>query len=224
MLLYEGGCAILLSGHLRNFEECFQSFKENILDHNYCHIYMQIYASDLPKLSLAMQLYKPQRVLIEKPVQDFVPSVAWKSATNPISYYWQCKNLRTAFGLVPNNYSCVVKARYDIKFRVPIKFLEFDMRQINIPAHRQNLFGPNTITDVFAFSSYKNMDYYTSIYNFIDNYIRQGISCVPESLLAHHLRNKSLCRPIFPIFLRNLCMTAPHGHKELWTGPPPETS
>jgi len=216
MLLHDGTCAIIISGYLRDFVKYFPSFKECILDHNNCHIYMQIYASELDRIQKAVQLYKPQRILVEEPIKDFVFEGEWNTYTNREGYYWQCKNLKTAFGLVPDYYPCVVRTRYDLKYTSPIKFLSFNLHHIHIPAHRIGLYGyqGNGITDVFAFSSYENMRYYTSLYDYINHYVKQGVECTPEVLLMHHLRDKSLVRPIFPIFLRDMCMTTPHGHHE----------
>ncbi len=38
--------AIILSGQLRNFEQCYPSLKAHILDHNECDIYLQTYITE----------------------------------------------------------------------------------------------------------------------------------------------------------------------------------
>jgi len=196
--------AIILSGQLRNFDECYPSLKEHILDHNDCHIYMHTYLDTEPeKLQQAISLYQPQKLLLEQPEKDF--SICEQCGPDREPMYWMWRNVRVAFCLIPEYYECIVKARYDLKYTQPIVFADHDMAAINIPSGGNFL---NGINDLFAFGSPTNMEYYCSMIDVIDQYVsEEGITCHPETLLRHHLRDKQVDRPVFPIILRDVIMT-----------------
>ena len=213
--------AIILSGQLRQYQECFPSLRDNILKHNNCHIYMHTYIqTDKEDIHQAIKLYRPQKLLLENPVKDFRTADynQWplgfrkafrhnlKDKTDDL--YWQHRNLQTIFGEVPSNtYDCIVKARYDLKYYKPIKFAEYSMDNINIPDTKPGQFGGGLL-DVFAFSCYDHMRYYCNMIDKINQYVEEeAIRCVPEVLLLHHLRNKPILRMDFPISLREIWMT-----------------
>jgi len=204
--------AIVLSGQLRNFDECFPSFKANILDHNDCHIYMHTYIdTDMAQLQKAIALYQPQRLLLERQEQDFQVCPKCVHPTPPTrskreAMYWMFRNVQVAFKTIPaDRYDCIVKARYDLQYTKPIVFFDYDMNNINVPDGSDFLGG---LGDLFAFSCYAHMEYYFTMYEKIEQYVMvDGVNCHPETLLRYHLRDKPLFRPDFPLYLRDICMT-----------------
>lgn len=186
--------AILLSGKLRDFKNCYPSLRHHILDRNDCDLFLQAYAEE-PEIDDAICLYKPRCSIIEK--EDLVSKsfVSSYSACDGrmSSCPWQWRNWKAAFSLVPSQvYDCVVRCRYDLKFDSPLDFSKFDMNEMNIPMGADWLGG---ICDVFAFSSYKNMMWYMTMTDLVDAYIPK-IGCHPETVLKHHLNNNPMGFPI----------------------------
>ena len=197
--------ALILSGQLRNFQECFESLKEHVLGHNDCHIYMHTYVdSDPEELQRAIQLYNPHKLLLERPEKDFTICEDCGSQREP--FFWMWRNVQAAFKLIPQGiYDCVVKARYDLIYTEPIFFQEHDLDDINIP-QGANLLGG--IGDLFALSSLTKIKQNCSMIDKMNQYVEtDGIACHPETLLKHHLKDGHLQRPIFPLYLRGVCMT-----------------
>ena len=196
--------ALILSGQLRNFEECFPSLEEHILNHNDCHIYMHTYLdTDPEELQRAIELYKPHKLLLERAEKDFEVCQTCGPEREPMHWMW--RNVQAAFRLIPPNYDCIVKARYDLSYTQPIIFADYDISVINIPEGANFLGG---IGDLFAFSTPANMEYYCGMIDKIEQYVEEdGIECHPETLLKHHLKDQTLLRPIFPLYLRGICMT-----------------
>jgi len=205
--------AIILSGQLRTFQDNYQSLKNNILDHNDCHIYMQTYIdTELSLLQRAIELYNPHKFLIEKPIKDF--NVCANCEPTREAMFWMLRNAQATYKLIPTTYDCVVKARYDIEYETPIIFADYDMNNINIPSGSDWLGG---INDLFAFSSHQNIGHYCSLFNNLDNYVNNDhIACHPETLLRHHLKDKPVHRFNFPLYLRGFRMTDCTGAD--WTG------
>lgn len=205
--------AIILSGQLRNFDECYASFKTNILDHNVCDIYLQTYISE--DYGRAIQLYQPFKTILEQPDQDFTVAELCKCSIHNGangSMYWMHKNNKSVFSIVKKNwYDCVVRTRYDVTYSAPIEFNKFDMDNINIPAGGNWLGG---INDLFVFSSYDNMSKYCNLIDYINEYVNNGVMCHAETLLKYHLVSNSLNinRFEFELILRGHSMTSdPYG-------------
>lgn len=199
--------AIIISGQLRDFSDCYPSLQDNILDHNDFHIYLHTYADTPPdKLALAMELYRPHRLLVEKPIKRFSLCDGCSNQTpDRESMYWQYLNWKTVFQLVPNEYEYVLKVRYDIKYEKPVIISQFDPNHINIPMGGDFLGG---LSDLVAFSSYSNMSHYCALVDHVNHYVNeQSINCHPETLLKHHLSEYKIARFDFPVYLRNVCMT-----------------
>lgn len=199
--------ALILSGQIRNFEECFPSLKKHILDCNDVDIYMHAYIDD-QAVQKAIDLYKPKQVLLTDHTKFFsMCEQCLNSQPQKETMYWMHHNIKRVFNIIPTEirYDCVIKARYDISYTKTLTVAEYDMSCINIPAGGDFLGGYG---DLFAFSNYENMLYYCSIIDYINKYVTvDNINCHPETLLKKHLADKKITRFDMPIYLRNICMT-----------------
>lgn len=196
--------ALLLSGHLRCFRDCYESLKRNILDVTNCDIFMHLYASD--DAEDALHLYKPKKYIISDPSESVSYSVdpvcrmykAPETDVDGVFSMWN--NINKAFSLVDPYYDCVIKGRYDIKFSAPLKLNLLNMNDINIPEGGDWRGG---MFDMLALSSYENMRYYCSMIDCLNRYTRdERILFHPEIVLRHHLRDCSTYRFPFPVYLR----------------------
>lgn len=194
--------ALYISGELRTFRNCFNSFKSNILDPNNCDIFMHLYKDDAIKE--ALELYDPKKVLIVDKNHYFpnISNVCVRQKmheTNVDSLYRQWDNIKKSFDLIDLKYDCVVKLRYDIKYTKPIIFSDFDMNFLNVPIGgdwRGGLF------DMFAFGSYEIMKTYSNLIEKINLFCEQGIPFHSETLNKHNNLNSQVKRFDYPILLR----------------------
>lgn len=198
--------ALLLSGKMRFVEKCFSSIYNNIISPNDCDVYMQTYL-DSVGVEKAIDIYKPKAVLLESEesiVSEFKSSYP-NCKNNQVSVPFQWRNLRAVFSMIEEKqYDCVIRSRYDIKFSNILRVNDFDMNLMNIPMGADFCGG---IFDMFAFSSQKNMKWYMSIFDFMENYdkISSCTTCHPETMMLNHLQNSPTKFPInrfdYPVFV-----------------------
>lgn len=196
--------ALILSGHLRCFKDCYESLKRNVLDVTNCEVFMHLYDSE--DTEDAIELYKPTKYIVVDPLQsasyliDPVCRIYKASETDVDGVFSMWNNINKSFGLVNSDYDCVIKGRYDIKFSGPLKLDSLNMNAINIPEGGDWRGG---MFDMFAVSSYENMKYYCSLIDCLNRYTRdERILFHPEILLRHHMRDCITHRFPFPVYLR----------------------
>jgi hypothetical protein len=87
------------------------------------------------------------------------------------------------------NYDVVIRARTDTHFQTELDIIQNDL--LNLPSGRVKADSfPNSdgISDVFAFGNSKLMDYYSSMYLNLMEYVNQGHYMIPpENLLRVHM-------------------------------------
>lgn len=182
--------AVILSGDIRNFDECYSSLESNILRYNECDIFMHAY--DEGRISEALELFKPRKFLVDaknKNVSD-IHSACFHNKppeANPESIFAMWNNVKKSFSLVDQNYDFVLKTRYDVKYCSPLEIKRLNSRSLWIPEGgdwRGGLF------DMLCVSSYENMKMYCSLYDKLNEYSASGVPCHSETMLRHHV-NKS---------------------------------
>lgn len=180
--------AVLLSGDVRTFRDCYPSLKANILDKNDCDLYLHLYNnSDMQEV---LNTYRPISYISEDKdsfnvEMDPLCNINKPPEVTPISVFCQWRNVKKVFSLVNGSYDCVLKTRYDIKYTNPLVLADFDMNTVHVPLGgdwRGGLF------DMVAFSSYSNMSKYCSLFENINLYLRDGVSCHSEILNRHNLQ------------------------------------
>jgi hypothetical protein len=195
--------AVVLAGDTRTFRECYSSLEACILSRNECDVYMHAYEDE--NLDEALRMYRPQKYITEKKdeISFQVPDVCYKTRfpeVDPFSLMCQWRNLQKAFDLINGNeYDCVLKTRYDIKYANPINFDSFEMGSLNVPMGgdwRGGLF------DMFGFGSYEIMKNYCSLFLRFEEYCRSGVPCHSETLNRFNNRNVQINRFEYTILLR----------------------
>jgi hypothetical protein len=87
------------------------------------------------------------------------------------------------------NYDVVIRARTDTHFQTELDIIQNDL--LNLPSGRvkaDNFPNSDGISDVFAFGNSKLMDYYSSMYLNLMEYVNQGHYMIPpENLLRVHM-------------------------------------
>jgi len=182
--------AIILSGQLRTYRECFNSFNENILKilkNNYyvdiyCHIWNYEKKEDIEEL---LYLYKPNKYIITESINYKLPDFCEEL------YFQECENfpyskidshtnpkygIYKAFDLVKNNekiYDFVMRCRYDCLFEKNICLNEIENMKKNCIyvgyGHTKYLNNCQTnMNDAFAFGFYEDMEKYSNFYENIN--------------------------------------------------------
>ena len=155
-------------------------------------------------------LYSPKKILIEnqKPFIDKELAFREKPVSgdhpdNPYPNRWYIRPqwfLSMCYSIMESNrlkkeyeihsgfkYDCVVRHRFDMNFLPPpINFSELDMQHLYAMRHSHNQYS---FHDTFAFSNSENMDYYSDLFNRVDDYYKAGIEFCPEIMLGWHIIN-----------------------------------
>ena len=109
--------------------------------------------------------------------------------TSVINTLNQWRNRKLAFDQMATG-EMIVISRSDLMFTGKIDFSIVTPNIVYIP-EGQDYGGFN---DQFAFGDYSAMQWYTRLYDFIDEYWEAGCKFHPETLLAYHLRNTMVIR------------------------------
>lgn len=196
--------ALILSGDLRNFRDCFSSLESNVLNYNQIDVYMHCY--DCDEVNEAESLYRPKKMVVDKR-DDNICQIS-KSCfenkapeTDPHSMFCMWKNVKKSFDLMEERYDVVLKTRYDVKYCSPLKLNEFDTHFLWVPEGgdwRGGLF------DMMSFSSHDNMRGYCSLIDSLNKYSEAGVPCHPEIMLKYHVQNSkiALSRFDYTVLLR----------------------
>lgn len=113
---------------------------------------------------------------------------------NMCSMYY---NNKKAFELIEEhmksnniNYDLIVKFRPDIMNEyLPTFFIPQD-NEVYTPD--EHVFGWPAINDMIAFGNFETMKVYSSMYDYIDQYIDNGVLFHPETMLRYHLDDKGI--------------------------------
>lgn len=206
--------AICLSGFLRTFDKNYISFLHNVLERMNADVFIHTWdtlgnpnnSNDNPvsKLSTASfkqkinTYYNPKSLIIE-PIKHFniSPLMREKSISHDthsvLCMYYKvraCNDLKMAYEKLHDfKYDCVIRCRTDLNFKTPFILNELDdFTKVYFPMYG-DYGGYN---DQFAFSSSEHMDIYSTVFNHIEDYLRQGIMLNPEALLKYHLTKNKL--------------------------------
>jgi hypothetical protein len=94
-----------------------------------------------------------------------------------------CNRLKQEYEQRNNfTYDVVIRGRFDLLLNEDIKFGDLNI------IHTPKYLSYETISDVFAYSSSKNMDYYSSCYLNFQNIYNTGIEFNPHNILLKHLQ------------------------------------
>lgn len=184
--------ALILSGDVRNFEECYPSLESNILNYNECDVFFHAY--DDGKVAEAVKLLNPKKAIVDSKSsnQSEISSSCFYNKppeTDPVAVFAMWKNIKKSFNIVEKGYDVVLKTRFDVKYCSPLKIKEFDHKNVWIPEGGDWRGGT---FDMMSFSSYDNMKYYCSLFDRLNEYSSHGVPCHSEMMLRYHLSNHDL--------------------------------
>jgi SAM-dependent methyltransferase len=207
--------ALCISGHLRTFEENFQSIKNNILDRLDCDVF--IHTWDILGLSYRFtdaelhntetglllnkikQLYNPRKIVIEKtknfPVKPIMQArlIDHRDIPGILSMYYKveaCNDLKREYEKEHGfTYDCVIRFRGDLYAEQPIPIDErTNLNYLYLPAFGN--FGG--ACDQFAFGNSSVMDKYSTLYSNMEVHLHNGAPFHPEKLLLYHIEKQGL--------------------------------
>lgn len=202
--------AIIMAGDLREFTATWSNFKNNVLEHQDCDVYMHCYNSE--QVEAALDLYLPEKYKIENKEEvvvdyDDVCNRNTFAEVNVAAGFYQWRNVQEAFGLIDpdKKYDFILKTRYDIDHKdvFCIEDMNLSPDVFNVPSGGDWRGG---LLDMLAISSYENMKYYSSMYNYMNGYtLNDNVPSHSEILLRHHLQKPGLpdvVRWKYDIYLR----------------------
>lgn len=202
--------ALCISGHLRTFEDNYQSVKSHILDKLDCDVFIHtwdimglsyrftdasLYAIETQRLAERIkQLYNPKKMVMET-TQTFKATplmharqLDHRDIPGILSMYYKieaCNKLKQEYEKENNfKYNCAIRFRGDL-------YMESDLPIDNI-TNLNYLFIPlfgnfGGVCDQFAYGSSEIMDVYSSLYSNINKYMEAGAPMHPERLLQFHV-------------------------------------
>jgi hypothetical protein len=154
------------------------------------------YTFNVDTLKIIMDYYKP-RIILNEPQMNFniYKDVDYETI-NPISPYSMFYSIKIANDLKSyyenkNNfkYDVVIRCRFDIS----IENFDINLSEIDLSYIYTDTVGNDFPNDQLAISSSENMDYYSSLYDKINDYYNEGFrNFVGERLLRHHLKDSKL--------------------------------
>lgn len=221
--------ALCISGHLRTFEDNFESVKINILDRMNCDVFIhtwdimgiayrpcdsRLYSIETQRLVNKIQnLYNPKKLVIE-PTKNFSITPLMQSRlldhrdiSGILSMFYKieaCNNLKKDYEKEKQfSYDCVIRFRGDLFMETPMPVdVNTNLNHLFIPVYGN--FGG--ICDQFAYGCSPIMDTYSELYSNIQRYLEKGAPMHPEKLLQFHIEYNRL--PIAKVHVRFLIKRA----------------
>lgn len=196
--------AMIMSGDLRCFKECYEFTRKNIIEVTNCDIYMHTYKC--PEAIDAILLYNPKAIIINEKSEKYNKKIKeiCKIHKDPVTHVdnvmnmW--KNIKLSFDLIEEEYDLIIKSRYDLIINEKINLNNIKSEFINIPIGYDFRDGLN---DLFAIGNLSNMKYYCNMIKKIEKYNeKEKILFHPETLLKHHLKIKNVNRFKLSLFIK----------------------
>ena len=147
-------------------------------------------------------LIEPQKAFIEENLAFREPAVSGDQPDNPYPNRWYIRPqwfLSMCYSIMESNrlkkefeaennfvYDCVIRLRFDMNFQAHLDLSKADLNRVYAMRHTHEGCG-YSYHDTFGFSNSKNMDYYSSLFNKVDDYFKVGIEFCPEIMLGWHL-------------------------------------
>lgn len=221
--------ALCISGHLRTFEDNYQSVKNNILDKLDCDVFIHtwdimglsyrftdasLYAVETRRLAERIKnLYNPKKFVMEQ-TKTFIATplmharqLDHRDIPGILSMFYKieaCNQLKIDYENENNfKYDCVIRFRGDLYMETGLP--------IDSTTNLNHLFIPvfgnfGGVCDQFAYGSSSIMDTYASLYSNITKYMQAGAPMNPERLLQFHVDVNKL--PIHKVHVKYLIKRA----------------
>lgn len=207
--------AVCISGYLRSFERTFDRLHTNLLKNINADVFIHTWdmlgaplrSFDAPLIKMNThnvlnkinKIYNPARLVIEHgknfPISALMHSknTDRRDINGVLAMFYKikaCNQIKSDFERKHNfKYDCVIRIRSDLMFMTPFNITSNqNMDKLFIP------FGYDYegINDQVAYGSSAIMDQYSSIYDNIENLLREGEKLNPERLLKSHITKLNL--------------------------------
>ena len=210
--------ALCISGQMRFLEKGFQKLKDNLILPNNCDVFIHSWFDDSMigenyssrwnyKVNQnittdAINLYNPKLYKFEPPI-DFNYKVDKYDEERVLGVYpriiktshsmfysiMKCNDLKLKYEQDNNfKYDCVIRARFDYNLNTKIDVSKLDLNNIyvNNGCTHENL----CVNDHISISNSDNIDYYSDVFNNIDNIYNKGSRYNPEVILGRYIHKK----------------------------------
>lgn len=192
--------ALCLSGLTRFWQIGYKFYYENLIKEYNPDIFAHIwYDSDPHENKDFVKAYKPKKISIDKNNQIKLKqkysrgTSKTNKAYNIFSFYKSLQasnNLKILYEIENDfRYDWVFRLRIDYALNRKFDLTTLDNNKIHVP---NDLMERDLITDQFAFSSSKNMNIYSSVYDQLDNYYSSGEDMIGEHMLVRHLKENNI--------------------------------
>jgi len=210
--------ALCISGQMRFLEKGFQKLKDNLILPNNCDVFIHSWFDDSMigenyssrwdyKVNQnittdAINLYNPKLYKFEPPI-DFNDKVDKYDEERVLGVYpriiktshsmfysiMKCNDLKLKYEQYNNfKYDCVVRARFDYNLNTKIDVSKLDLN--NIYVNNGCTHEKLCVNDHIAISNSDNIDYYSDVFNNIDNIYNEGSRYNPEVILGRYIHKK----------------------------------
>jgi hypothetical protein len=226
--------ALLLSGQVREAREVFPTIKSRIIDRFNTDVFISTwdrseeiknslhadsrFLTDSLSLDETLENFVPKMFILDRYESEGIQKIAEKALSydtfttqtgemNPISVFLMWYKIKQSFILmsayeeiIGEKYDYVIKGRFDLYFHNDI-VLDSNLNTICIPPGYDWKGGVN---DIFAWGGRDAMEWYCSLYDYLEDYILSTGFFHPETLLRHHLVSSeyNLERPDLKVSLR----------------------
>lgn len=210
--------AICYSGQIRNFQECFPTHLENIINTNKHHSFYIFghfwHNTDLDgkpffngyekrgrinkEDACSFLNINPSSVIFDKPVNfksNIQPDHRFPHPVDrTLSMFMSiamANLLKNTFSTIRNiSFDLNIRIRTDLFFHKPIDMSNFDLDLCHV--NDQYIHTDYAVNDLFAIANNKNMDKYCSVYDNIPNLIQDGCAVNPECFLGYNLKKNMI--------------------------------
>jgi hypothetical protein len=179
-------------GYKFHYENLIKEYEPDIFIHTW-------YDNDINENDEVIKTYKPKKYAVDKNNQIVLKQTYPRGtserykAYNIFSLYRSieaCNNLKRLYEIENQfRYDWVFRLRMDYAVNRKFDLSSLDSDKIHFPSDLQER---NMVTDQFAFSSSQNMDTYSSVYNFLDDYYNDGEDMIGEHMLIRHLTQRKI--------------------------------
>lgn len=205
--------ALQFSGQLRDFKQCYNFFKIQLLDNIDIDIYLSTWKLNVAQLfnddgdlsdfinMYIVKNYRTDNLDTNSPLAkrlkyliDLCPKHNVYGGTKYdymiYGFYqrYKCNQLRQRYGI---NYDKIIVTRPDLVLGEPFTrdILEYNGDELLIPAGSDWVYGTN---DLMVIGSPRHIDTYCNLFQYLEEYILSGVLLHPEHLLKYHLDEHSV--------------------------------
>ncbi len=209
--------ALLLPGQIREAAEVYPYIKGRILDRYKPDVFISTWSpsneiknslheqsknlKDSLQIEDVVRIFKPKIFSVDEYESEGINRIAEKALsyshlgpqtgeTNPVSIFLMWMKIKQTFVLMREyenrlgeKYDYVIKGRFDVKIHNDLEF-DRNLNTISIPVGYDWKGG---IGDLYAWGGRESMDWYCSLYDWMEEYILAGELFHSESLLRYHL-------------------------------------